>query len=46
MEFKVETNDPKIIALVKRINIFDEKIDQLEVTIDRMEANKQDGLFR
>ena len=39
-EIEIETNDPTIKALLKRINRLEEQINQLLVKFDRIESNK------
>ena len=39
-EIIIETNDPTIKALIKRINRMEEQIHQLEVKFDRIESAK------
>ena len=39
-EFEIETNDPTIKALIKRITRMEEQIPELELRIDRLESSK------
>jgi len=40
-EIEIETNDPTIKALIKRINRMEEQINQLEVKFDRIESKQE-----
>ena len=40
-EIEIETNDPTIKALLKRINRLEEQIHEIEVRLDRMELKQQ-----
>jgi hypothetical protein len=39
-EIEIETNDPTIKALLKRINRLEEQIHELKVRLDRMESTE------
>jgi predicted RNase H-like nuclease (RuvC/YqgF family) len=39
-EIEIETNDPTIKALIKRINRMEEQIHELGFRIDRLESNE------